>query len=154
MWKAQDGKCQLCGEQLQDGQDECDHIVPVVESCRGQQVQLRLLCGVCHASVTDAGQRRSDPLASTFNLHTWSFVTGARPVPATFTANMADARRAPYVLCDLARCRRNIAYQGCSTGWPLICSTDTFVEVTPENWHGFDFFCFVRRSHQKPRGGF
>ena len=38
LWKAQDGKCKLCGEQLQDGQDECDHVVPLVESCRGQKV--------------------------------------------------------------------------------------------------------------------
>ena len=98
LWKAQDGKCKLCFEELQDGQDECDHVVPLVTSCKGQAVQLRLLCGVCHASVTDSGQRRTDPLASTFNLHTWQFVTSARPVPATFTANVADTRRAPFVL--------------------------------------------------------
>ena len=66
-------------------------------------------------------------------------MTSPRPVPATFTANKIDERRVPFILADLRRCRRNIAYEGPSQGWPLVCAADTFEEVTRENWHTMDY---------------
>ena len=111
---------------LRDQEDEADHLNPLVDAVKGQAQTLRLLCGVCHTQITDSGHRRGDALLSHFNFLTHFFVTSPRPVPATFTANKIDERRVPFILADLRRCRRNIAYEGPSNGWPLVCAADTF----------------------------
>ena len=67
--------------------------------------------------------------------------------------NQGDVRRAPFILADIRRCRRNITYEGPERGWPAVCAADVFEETTRENWHEMDFI-WVRGRQKKTRQGY
>jgi 5-methylcytosine-specific restriction endonuclease McrA len=48
LWYAADGKCQLCGKELDPANWHADHVVPWVKSQRTNVFEMQALCPACN----------------------------------------------------------------------------------------------------------